>query len=253
MALSLELCRGKQLWNICVQTDSLCPRLWDRNHQQSPQSSEWKCCSAWNSPQRPGTSHLAQGSSDDFFFPQLFLWLVCLWVFVLGFGVVFFFKAIFQSHSAVFPQVKTQLLIVGVSSWWGCEAEASFSGNPTQHTKTLLQSVIYRLNGKSNSPTQIFGLLFVPGRALEAHTHEQIEFGFVKMGEAKERQSWVWAKPAQERQRLLPGLCPGVQGWSSSTGSFITAGWVDSRSLIKVYIKDGCWLWRTAQGRISHG
>lgn len=38
------------------------------------------------------------------------------------------------------------------------------------HTKTLLQPVIYRLNGKSNSPTQIFGLLFVPGRAFEAHT-----------------------------------------------------------------------------------
>lgn len=39
-----------------------------------------------------------------------------------------------------------------------------------QSTKRLLQSVIYRLNGKGNSPTQIFGLLFVPGRALEAHT-----------------------------------------------------------------------------------
>lgn len=49
-------------------------------------------------------------------------------------------------------------------------SRSQYSGNPTQHTKILLQSVIFRLNGKSNSPTQIFGLLFVPGSALEAHT-----------------------------------------------------------------------------------
>lgn len=46
-----------------------------------------------------------------------------------------------------------------------------YGGNvATQRQKTPLQPVIYRLDGKSNNPTQIFELLFVSGRALAAHT-----------------------------------------------------------------------------------
>lgn len=128
---------------------------------------------------------------------------------------------------------------------------SQYSGNPTQRLCCSLSFIAWMERVTAQHKYLDFSL-FLAG--LLKHTHEQITFGFVRMGEAKERQSWVWAKSStQERQRLLSGLCPGVQGWSTSTGSFITAGWVDSWSLIRVYIKDGCWLRRTAQGGISHG
>lgn len=225
MALSLELCRGRQLWNICMQTDSLCPRQWDRNHQQSSR------VQSENAVQQE-TAHRDQAlltwhREALMIFLRFFCgWFVC--GFLFGVLVGFFLKAIFQSHSVIFPQVKAQLLIVGVSSWWGCEAGASTVEIP-QSTKRLCCSLsfIAWMERVTAQHKYLDFSLFLAG--LLKHTHEQIAFGFVRMGEAKERQSWVWAKSStQERQSLLPGLCPGVQGWSTSTGSFITAGWVDS-------------------------
>lgn len=251
MALSLELCRGKQLWNIWVQTDSLCCRHWDRNYQQSSQSEN----AALHETAHRDQALLIWHREGLMIFLRFFCgWFVCeflFWFLVFVF-VVFFFKAIFQSHSVIFPQVKTQLLIVGVPSWWGCEAGASTVEIPHSMQRLCCSlSFIAWMERVTAQHKYLDFSLFLAG--LLKHRHEQIAFGFVRMGEAKQRQSWVWAKScAQERQRLLPGLCPGVQGWSSSTGSFITVGRVDSWSLIRVYIKDGCWLWITAQGRISH-
>lgn len=70
-----------------MQTDSLCPRHWDRNHQQSSRVQSENAVQQ-ETAHRDQALLLTQGSSDDF--SQVFLWLVCLWVFVWGFGGVFF-------------------------------------------------------------------------------------------------------------------------------------------------------------------